>query len=82
VIGLWIAAGVAAWMALAVPVAVVIGRSIRMADGARPPGTARNDKRLVYRCTRCRQRVDYASEQLADATGRVHELDCSTAMKA
>ncbi len=80
-IGLWIAAGVAGWVAVAVPVAIVIGRSIQIADGSPTPHPRRTDGRLVYRCIRCRQRVDYTSEQLVDAAGSVHELDCSSAVR-
>jgi hypothetical protein len=72
----WIFAGIALWTVVAVPLAVAIGRSLRIAEDARVAHPSRSEGRLVYRCARCRQRVDYASEQLVDVADRVHELDC------
>jgi hypothetical protein len=80
VTGLWIAAGVAAWIVIAVPVGLIIGRSIRIADDARPSRARRHAKRTVYRCSRCGRQVDYATEQVVDAVGSIHEFDCSPAM--
>lgn len=34
----WVVVGVMIWVALALPVAVLIGRAIRLADQRRPPG--------------------------------------------
>lgn len=80
--GLWIVAGVACWIAVAVPVGVVIGRSLRIAERSRASHPRRTDKRLVYRCSRCRERVDYASELLVDVAGSVHELRCSAVARS
>ncbi len=81
-IGLWIVGGIAAWLAVAVPVALVIGRTVRVADGARLRPAGRHDKHLVYRCARCGQRVNHSSERLVDSVDSIHELECAPVVQA
>jgi len=72
----WIAAGGVAWLLLAVPVAVCVGRILRGEDRTRAHPADHHGGWLIHHCPGCDQNIEYTEpEQLPDVQ-RIHDTWC------